>query len=228
MASASAATNRSSMPLPSGRASTGVYAALSSSRYDLRMTLEGRGAEGVDALGDASDALDDVYQGARTKPGKGAEHAREVAAILRAAGCPESVQVAGLLHDVVEDTPWSIDEIGMRFGSYVAGLVNALTEDGSIGSYRRRKQALRERIAVAGAPATDIALADKIASLRYLRISGRRLPKRKRAHYEATLATAGATAQPRLAAEVAELLRALAERDGRGGSPASTTQEEKP
>ena len=144
---------------------------------------------------------------------------------MRAAGCPESVQVAGLLHDVAEDTPWTIDDIGRRFGAYVAGLVDALTEDDGIGSYRRRKQALRERIAAAGAPATDIALADKIASLRYLRISGRRLPQRKRAHYEASLATAGATAQPRLAAEVAELLRALAERDGRGGSPAATTRE---
>jgi (p)ppGpp synthase/HD superfamily hydrolase len=183
---------------------------------------------GVDALGDASDALDDAYRGVRTKSGKGAEHAREVAAILRAAGCPESVQVAGLLHDVVEDTPWTIDDIGVRFGPYVAGLVGALTEDDAIGSYRRRKQELRERIAAAGAPATDIALADKIASLRYLRITGRRLSKRKHAHYEATLATGGATAQARLAGEVAELLQALAERDGRGGGPAATTREEKP
>jgi (p)ppGpp synthase/HD superfamily hydrolase len=192
------------------------------------MTLEGRGAEGVDALGEASDALDDAYHGVRTKSGKGAEHAREVASILRAAGCPESVQVAGLLHDVAEDTPWTIHDIRVKFGPYVAGLVDALTEDDGIGSYRRRKQALRDRIAAAGAPATDIALADKIASLRYLRISGRRLSQRKRTHYEATLATAGPTAQPRLAGEVAELLQALAARDGRDGSPASTTREEKP
>jgi hypothetical protein len=95
-----------------------------------------------------------------------------------------------------------------------------LTEDDGIGSYRRRKRVLREQIAAAGAPVTDIALADKIASLRYLRITGRRLPKRKRAHYEATLAIAGATAQPGLAGEVADLLDALAERDAAAaGSP---------
>jgi (p)ppGpp synthase/HD superfamily hydrolase len=150
----------------------------------------------------------------RTKPGKGAEHAREVWAILRDAGCSESVQVAGLLHDVVEDTAWTVEDIAVQFGPYVAGLVSALTEDGWIAGYRRRKRALREQIAATGTPATDIALADKIASLRYLRITGRRLPARKRAHYEATLAIAVGTAQPRLAGEVADLLAALAERDG--------------
>jgi (p)ppGpp synthase/HD superfamily hydrolase len=168
----------------------------------------------VDALRDASAALDDAYRGVRTKAGKGAEHAREVASVLRAADCPESVQVAGLLHDVVEDTPWTVDHVATRFGPEIAGWVEALTEDGAIGSYRRRKRALRDQIAAVGAPATDIALADKIASLRYLRITGRRLPKRKRAHYEGTLAIARATAQPRLANEVADLLDALAERDG--------------
>jgi GTP pyrophosphokinase len=182
------------------------------------MRLDGRGAVRVDAGADASDALDEAYRGVRTKAGKGAGHAREVAAVLRAAGCSEPVQVVGLLHDVVEDTAWEVEDVAVRFGPYVAGLVSVLTEDGGIAGYRRRKRALRERIAAAGAPATDVALADKIASLRYLRVSGRRLPKRKRAHYEATLAIAAETARPELAGEVADLLVALAERDdGRSG-----------
>jgi (p)ppGpp synthase/HD superfamily hydrolase len=181
------------------------------------MSLEGPGAGGVNALGDASEALDEAYRGVRTKPGKGAEHAREVAAILRAAGYPESVQVAGLLHDVVEDTPWTIEDVAARFGPDVARVVGALTEDDGITSYRGRKRALRDQIAATGAPVTDVALADKIASLRHLRLTGRRLPKRKRAHYEATLAGAAATARPGLANEVAELLDALAQRDSQGG-----------
>jgi (p)ppGpp synthase/HD superfamily hydrolase len=180
----------------------------------IRMRLDGgRGPIAVDALADASEALDEAYRGVRTKAGKGAEHAREVAGILRAAGYPEFVQVAGLLHDVVEDTPWTIEQVAERFGPGVAGVVGALTEDDEIDSYRRRKRALREQIAAAGAPATDVALADKIASLRHLRLTGRRLPKRKRAHYEATLAIAAATARAELASEVADLLEALAERD---------------
>jgi hypothetical protein len=79
-----------------------------------------------------------------------------------------------------------------------------------------------------GAPATDIALADKIASLRYLRVSGRRLPKRKRAHYEATLAATAATARPALAHEVVDLLDALAEHDGDGRGNRMDDGEEKP
>jgi (p)ppGpp synthase/HD superfamily hydrolase len=177
------------------------------------MRLEGRRVAHVDVLQDASAALDDAYRGVRTKPGKGAGHAREVAAILSAAGCPERVEAAGLLHDVVEDTAWTVDDVAARFGREIAGWVEALTEDDGIRSYRRRKRALREQIVAAGPPVTDIALADKIASLRHLRITGRRLPKRKRAHYEAALATAAATAQPLLAGEVAELLDALADRD---------------
>lgn len=189
------------------------------SDYDdhFHMRLEGRRAVEVDVLGKASDALDEAYRGVRTKAGKGVEHSREVARVLRAAGCPESVQVAGLLHDVVEDTPWTVGDIAVRFGPDVAALIGAVTEDAGISSYRQRKRALREQIAAAGAPATDIALADKIASLSYLRDTGRRLPKRKRAHYEATLATAVSTAQPRLASQVEDLLEALAARDGRGG-----------
>jgi (p)ppGpp synthase/HD superfamily hydrolase len=184
------------------------------------MRLEGRRAGEVDVLADASVALDDAYRDVRAKAAKGAGHARDVAAVLRAAGCSDAVQIAGLLHDVVEDTPWSVDDVAARFGPEVAGWVEALTEDDGIGSYRRRKRVLREQIAAAGAPVTDIALADKIASLRYLRITGGRLPKRKRAHYEATLAIAGPAAQPGLAGEVADLLDALAERDAAAaGSP---------
>jgi (p)ppGpp synthase/HD superfamily hydrolase len=163
--------------------------------------------------------LDDAYRGVRTKAGKGVEHGHDVASVLRAAGCPESVQVAGLLHDVVEDTPWTVDDVASRFGPDVAGLVGALTEDDGIESYRRRKRSLREQIAAAGPPATDVALADKVVSLRYMLTSGRRLPKRKRAHYEATLAIAAATARPRLAGEVRELLVRIAERD----APQSST-----
>jgi GTP pyrophosphokinase len=177
------------------------------------MRPEGRAPAGGDALADAAEALEAAYRGVRTKPGKGAAHAREVAGILRAAGCPECVQVAGLLHDVVEDTPWTLADVAARFGPGVADVVGALTEDDEIGSYRRRKRALREQIAAAGAPATDVALADKVASLRYLSVTGGRLPKRKRAHYEATLAAAAPSASPRLAVEVADLLAALAERD---------------
>ena len=49
--------------------------------------------------------LIDAYEGVRTAPGKGLPHAQAVADILRDAGYDQRVQVVGLLHDVVEDTP---------------------------------------------------------------------------------------------------------------------------
>ena len=170
------------------------------------MHLVAQHADTADALRAASDAVDEAYRDVATKAGKGVTHARDVAQILRAAGCSEPVQVAGLLHDVVEDTPWTIGDVDARFGSSVAALVGAVTEDPTITGYRRRKGALRKHIACAGSPATDIALADKVASLRYLLATDRRAPKRKLAHYQATLAIAEPTARPQLASEVAALL----------------------
>jgi hypothetical protein len=49
--------------------------------------------------------LDDSSRDVRAKAGTGADHAREVASIQRAAGFPERVEAAGPLHDVAEDTP---------------------------------------------------------------------------------------------------------------------------
>jgi len=172
-------------------------------------------AHAADALRRASDALGDAYRDVPVKAGKGIEHARDVAAVLREAGCAEPVQVAGLLHDVVEDTRWTVRDVSARFGDDVAALVAAVTEDAEITSYRRRKRALREQIERSGPAAIDIALADKVASLRFALAAGRRVPKRKLAHYEATLAMAAPGAHSRIAAQVADLLAAVEARDGR-------------
>ena len=159
-------------------------------------------------LGDADAAVAKAYDGVTVKPGKGVSHAREVARILREVGCDEPVQVAGLLHDVVEDTPWTVGDLAERFGGPLAALVAAVTEDEAVRGYRRRKRALRRQIAHAGPAAIDIALADKVASLGYALAGGRRLPRRKLAHYEATIELAPGAAHPQLGALAARLLAA--------------------
>jgi len=131
------------------------------------------------AADEASAALREAYAGVRAKAGKGVAHAEEVGRVLSAAGCPDPVRLAGILHDVVEDTAWTVDDVSARFGPAVGGLVAAVSEDDGIANYRRRKRALREQIALAGPDAIDIALADKIASLRYALERGKRVPKRK-------------------------------------------------
>jgi len=172
-------------------------------------------AAGIAQLRDASHALAGAYRGVDVKPGKGAAHARVVADVLRDAGCPPAVQAAGLLHDVVEDTPWTIRDVRARFGDPVAAIVAAVTEDPTIREYRPRKRALREQIARAGGAAVDVALADKVASLRYVLHRGARLPQRKRAHYAATAELAAGGDHAELVAEVLALLALVEARDRR-------------
>ena len=150
--------------------------------------------------------LIDAYDGVRTAAGKGLPHAQAVADILRDAGYDQQVQVVGLLHDVVEDTPRSMD-VRDAFGETIAAMVQALTEDDSIDNYAQRKRALRAQVIGAGTTVMDVALADKIASLQHARITATRVRRRKLAHYDATLQLAvAAGADQALCRRVAELL----------------------
>lgn len=55
-------------------------------------------------------------------------HPVHVSILLMKHGFPEAVVVAGLLHDVVEDTNVSLESIEGAFGSEVAALVGSVTE----------------------------------------------------------------------------------------------------
>jgi (p)ppGpp synthase/HD superfamily hydrolase len=159
----------------------------------------------------AVDFVIEAYDGVAVRPGKGLGHAQAVADVLRDAGADERTQVAALLHDVVEDTPRDVDDVRAAFGDDLATLVEALTEDKAIERYAQRKRALRTQIALAPEPAVmDIALADKIASLRHAAITGTPISRRKLAHYRATLRLAlDAEATPVLTVELARLLGAM-------------------
>jgi (p)ppGpp synthase/HD superfamily hydrolase len=55
-------------------------------------------------------------------------HPVGVAMILLEMGCDETVVAAGLLHDVVEDTDVTLEEIRREFGDEVADIVKGCTE----------------------------------------------------------------------------------------------------
>ena len=59
-------------------------------------------------------------------------HPVEVAKILAHLGMDDMTIAAGLLHDAVEDTPYSIDELKKDFGLQVAFLVNGVTKLGNL------------------------------------------------------------------------------------------------
>jgi len=99
------------------------------------------------------------------------EHPVAVAALLEERGYDDEVVAAALLHDVIEDSDTTLEEVRQEFGDGVAGYVGALTDDESIDSYRERKAEHRERVAAAEGEAMAIYGADKLTNSSTLRRS---------------------------------------------------------
>jgi (p)ppGpp synthase/HD superfamily hydrolase len=119
-------------------------------------------------------------------------HPVEVACLLHEAGYPDEVVAAGVLHDVLEDTDAERSDLESRFGSRVAELVEAVTDDPMIEDEAQRKAALRHQVADAGECAAVVFAADKVSKAREMRVRvsrGRFDPADcgKFEHYEASL-----------------------------------------
>ncbi len=97
------------------------------------------------------------------------EHPAEVGWLLYRAGAPDDVIAAGVLHDVLEKTPVDVGELKARFGTAVADLVSAVSEDEGVERYGPRKAALRRQVAAAGPGAMMVFAADKVSRVRELR-----------------------------------------------------------
>jgi (p)ppGpp synthase/HD superfamily hydrolase len=119
-------------------------------------------------------------------------HLDEVAGLLRAAGHGEATIAAGLLHDVLEKTGATRDELEAWFGPRIAGLVAAMTENEAISAYEERKAEQRARVARHGPDALAVFAADKTAKVRELhdRVAGPEAAHkvdRRLGHYRACL-----------------------------------------
>ena len=118
-------------------------------------------------------------------------HPLEVAALLNGRDFSDEVVTAGVLHDVVENTSVTVDDIERRFGVRVAALVAAVSDNPAIKDYGARKAALRDQVAAAGAGACAVYAADKVAKVRELRSKAMRDPSvlhgPKLEHYRASL-----------------------------------------
>jgi len=91
-------------------------------------------------------------------------HPIAVSEIVKTVAHTDEMVAAALLHDVVEDTPVTIDEIKIKFGSKVAELVGWLTDTSrpEDGNRKTRKSIDRLHSADAPAEAQTIKLADLI------------------------------------------------------------------
>ena len=93
-------------------------------------------------------------------------HPAGVVGILARHGFSEIVLAAGALHDVVEDTPATFDDVRARFGEQVAALVRWVSEEDKSLPWEQRKQRYLERFPTGPWEAQAISLADKIDNLR--------------------------------------------------------------
>ena len=113
-----------------------------------------------------------AHQGVERK-GKGFPyivHPMEAVSIVATMTSDQELLAAAALHDVLEDTNTTVDELRKEFGERVALLVEAESDiriEGSrADSWHQRKQAAIDRLARASHNAKIVALGDKLSNMR--------------------------------------------------------------
>ncbi|MBI2007121.1 MAG: bifunctional (p)ppGpp synthetase/guanosine-3',5'-bis(diphosphate) 3'-pyrophosphohydrolase [Candidatus Blackburnbacteria bacterium] len=89
-------------------------------------------------------------------------HPIQVGLILARHNYPAHVVAAGILHDVIEDTGVSEEELRVKFGGEIADLVMDVTEPSKKLPWKERKRAYLERLRLAPIDAVGISIADRI------------------------------------------------------------------
>ncbi len=98
-------------------------------------------------------------------------HPLEAVEIVATMTADQELLAAAALHDTVEDTDVTIEQIREEFGEHIASLVEAESDIKVTGvskeeSWRIRKQAAIDRLAAAPLDAKMVALGDKLSNMR--------------------------------------------------------------
>lgn len=95
-------------------------------------------------------------------------HLAEVAGYVVDEGWPEPVVAVAWLHDVVEDTVTTLEQVRQAFGAEVAGLVGGLTDPVGFAGMplRERKRRQAERIVGMPVEVRAVKLADQLSNAR--------------------------------------------------------------
>ncbi len=93
-------------------------------------------------------------------------HPLNVAKIMLEAGCSETLAVAGVLHDTIEDTDTTLADIETRFGPKVARLVDGLSEPDRSDTWENRKQHTIDDLRRAPLDVVLVTCADKLDNIR--------------------------------------------------------------
>jgi (p)ppGpp synthase/HD superfamily hydrolase len=92
-------------------------------------------------------------------------HVYAVGMMLAREGLPEEVVAAGILHDTVEDTPLTLDDIRRQFGDRIAAIVEGCSEPDKSASWEERKQHTIEHLRSAPWEVCVVSAADKLHNL---------------------------------------------------------------
>ena len=92
-------------------------------------------------------------------------HPLAVGEILRQYGTDENVIIAGYLHDVIEDTNYSLEDIEKQFGQDVAHLVDVASDKDKSKSWEERKQNKIEKTKELTLREKLVIIADKISNI---------------------------------------------------------------
>jgi (p)ppGpp synthase/HD superfamily hydrolase len=134
------------------------------------VSAEGASFGDSEALARAFELASGAHHGQQRRDGSPyIAHPLAVCELLASRGASESMLVAALLHDSVENSSTTIGEVSEAFGVEVGELVAALTEDEGIDDWVERKNALRAQVGEEGPAAAAIYAADKLTNLRETR-----------------------------------------------------------
>jgi (p)ppGpp synthase/HD superfamily hydrolase len=92
-------------------------------------------------------------------------HPVAVAMILMKVGYNDELIAAGLLHDTVEDTEITLDDIQREFGAIVAEIVAGCSEPDKSLSWKERKEHTIEFLKTASEDIRAVACADKLHNI---------------------------------------------------------------
>jgi hypothetical protein len=96
-------------------------------------------------------------------------HPFAVGMLLQKMKCAEEVIAAGILHDTLEDTSTTFEDLAQHFGIRVAKLVLAASEEDKSLPWKERKQHTIDGLPDAYAEEIQIIIADKLHNLRSIR-----------------------------------------------------------
>ena len=96
-------------------------------------------------------------------------HPLGVAKILIEQECSEEIVIAGILHDTIEDTEITLEDIRKIFGDEVARIVHGASEPDKDGPWENRKRHTIEFLKTAPWDIFLVSLADKIDNIRAIR-----------------------------------------------------------